>query len=310
MKRGIRRALLVVAVMGLVAFAYGLWLWHGTPDVSALQTERPTTTALLRLREHERKPDAQLAPEDWMPLQRMPLLACAVVKAEDRKFFRHGGFDWGEIRFALQDAVLTGRLRGASTITGQLARTLFLSPERTLGRKLRETFLVRDLERTLPKQRILELYLNTIEWGDGVYGAKAASREYFGKSPETLTPFEAATLASLIAAPRAPLVGPNLDRFTRAHARVLRQLYYSRLITRQQRYEAELAWRTLLTSHAEASSPVRFTSSSTPETALKSHDGLAPLLAHECDLNSEVAAPEAGPTTDAPPSPTPTTAGP
>ncbi|MBJ6759806.1 transglycosylase domain-containing protein [Myxococcaceae bacterium JPH2] len=296
--------------MGLGAFAYGLWLWHGTPDVSSLQTERPTTTALLQLREHDRKPDAQLAPEDWMPLERMPLLACSVVKAEDMKFFRHSGFDWREIRLAAQQAVLTGRLRGASTITAQLARTLFLSPERSLERKLRETFLVRDLEATLSKKRILELYLNTIEWGDGVYGARAAAREYFGKSPETLTPFESATLASLIAAPRAPLVGANLDRFNRSHARVLRQLYRSRIITRETLKEAELTRRALLAPRPETSVPVSFATMRLPEPAQVTRDDLAPFLAQECGLDIESSAPGMMSTTDSAPSPTPTTAGP
>lgn len=231
MFQGVSRILLFTILCGT---AYVFSIWRNTPDVRHLKTLQPSTTALLLLREKERNSEAHLLPAEWVPLEGMSLLACAVVKAEDRMFFRHGGFDWSEVRSALNQAWRTGRIRGASTISAQLGRTLFLSPERSIDRKLKEVMLVRRLEDELTKARILELYLNTIEWGDGLYGATAASRAYFNKTPATLDAFEAVALASLIAAPRSPLVGDNLTRFTRVHARVLRQLYRSGFITKEE----------------------------------------------------------------------------
>ncbi|MBZ4330217.1 MULTISPECIES: biosynthetic peptidoglycan transglycosylase [unclassified Corallococcus] len=271
----------MASVACVFALIYVAWLWVDTPDVTHLKTQRPSTTALMWLRERERAPQARLLPEDWIPVEHMPLLACAVVKAEDRMFFRHGGFDWHETRVALWQAWRTGHLRGASTMTAQLARTLFLSPERSLERKLREAFLVQDLEKALSKRDILELYLNTIEWGDGVYGAADAARQYFGKPPDVLDPFEAATLASLIPAPGAPLVGKNLDRFNRSHARVLRQLYRSRIITQEERDAAEASRRTGLSDAATTPWP-------THHAWVPRHD-LMPFLDQECGLEDELA---------------------
>lgn len=132
-----------------------------------------------------------------------PLLALAVVANEDRRFFQHRGFDLEEIGTALRDAWRTGRPpRGASTISQQLVKNLFLSGERSLVRKLREVAYTALLEAQFSKAEILALYLSVIEWGDGVYGAAEASARYFGIEPDVLTLDQAALLSAVIPAPR------------------------------------------------------------------------------------------------------------
>ena len=118
----------------------------------------------------------------WVPYRRIsPHLKRAVIVAEDSAFFDHEGIDVEQIREALEDALEKGDTpRGASTITQQLAKNLYLSPSRDPLRKLRELIITRRLEAALPKARILEIYLNVVEWGDGIWGAEAASRAYFG----------------------------------------------------------------------------------------------------------------------------------
>ncbi|NNE35199.1 MAG: monofunctional biosynthetic peptidoglycan transglycosylase [Rhodothermales bacterium] len=122
----------------------------------------------------------------------------AVVAAEDTRFFEHGGFDWE----AIQEAYEEGGRRGGSTISQQLAKNLFLTTHRSYVRKALEVPLTFLTEIFLPKERILDIYLNVVEWGEGVYGAEAASRAYFGKSAAGLTRTEAAALASCLPNPR------------------------------------------------------------------------------------------------------------
>jgi monofunctional biosynthetic peptidoglycan transglycosylase len=183
-----------------------------------------------------REAELGLAPgtyrSEWVPLDRIsPVLICAVVKAEDRGFFRHQGFEWEQMRRAVAQMARGGIRAGGSTITQQTARNLFLSPERTIGRKLREGLIAGRLEVALPKERILAIYLNTIEWGEGVWGIDAASRYYFDKEPSVLDAFESILLASLVAAPRRPLAGANAERARKVQFRLLHQLYVSRLLT-------------------------------------------------------------------------------
>jgi monofunctional biosynthetic peptidoglycan transglycosylase len=130
-----------------------------------------------------------------------------VVKAEDPRFFTHRGIDWREMVQVLRRRLRGGALRGLSTITQQLARNLFLSPRRALSRKALEGVIALRLERAFDKLRILEIYLNVVEWGDGVWGIEAASRHYFDRSPAELDAFESAFLAALLPAPRRPLQG-------------------------------------------------------------------------------------------------------
>lgn len=214
-------ALLALAVAGCV-----IAMIVTTPDVDHLRTTNPTQTAYMRLRG---EPD----PIDWIALDDVsPYLVCAVVKAEDRGFFRHAGFEWGQVRKAVS-GYLVGHARiGGSTITQQLARNLYLGPERSIRRKIREGLIARRLEDALDKRRILELYLNAVEWGDGVWGIKQAARAHFDKHPAELELSEAVALASLLPAPRAPLAGRNLARAQKVQRRVLHQMRVSNLIDR------------------------------------------------------------------------------
>ena len=194
-KKGWRRAGAVLAVC--IAAALALF-WVTLPSAEPLRHANPSTTALIEARlqkKHRRN-------QHWVPLAQIsPWLRDAVVDSEDARFYEHHGFDSVETGIAIEQAAEGERVRGASTITQQLAKNLWLGEQRSLWRKLREYFLARRLE-TLGKPRILELYLNVVEWGDGIYGADAAARVWFGKPASELQPEEAAVLAAMLPAPR------------------------------------------------------------------------------------------------------------
>jgi monofunctional biosynthetic peptidoglycan transglycosylase len=192
-----RWALLILLGSILLLTGYGLFLWLTLPDVAYLSRQNPKQTALMRARGG--KPV-----QSWVALDRISeRLIQAVLMGEDAGFYGHEGFDFYEIREALERNWEEGRiLRGASTISQQLAKNLFLESERTYGRKLKEALLTYRLEQALSKKRILEIYLNVIEWGDRIYGAEAASRNVFGKSASELDAAEAALLAAMIPSPR------------------------------------------------------------------------------------------------------------
>jgi monofunctional biosynthetic peptidoglycan transglycosylase len=234
-----RRWVAAAAAVTLLAAGAAALLASG-PDVSPLAGQPPGATAYMRLRAAESGARA-LPRVRWLPLDSVsPLLACAVVKAEDDAFFRHGGIDWGRTRHAA-GAWLAGQGGGgASTLSQQLARNLYLSPQPTLKRKLREAVIARRLDSALGKRRVLELYLNVAEWGDGVWGVDAASRRWLGKPAAAAEPFEAAFLASLLAAPRRPLERANLARAHRTQRRVVNQLYGAGLLDGEE-------WRTAIT---------------------------------------------------------------
>jgi monofunctional biosynthetic peptidoglycan transglycosylase len=138
----------------------------------------------------------------WKPLSEIsPNLQRAVIASEDAKFCQHNGFDWAAVDKAIEHNQAGGNMRGASTISMQTAKNLFLWPERNLLRKGAEAYLTVWLEALLPKKRILELYLNEIEWGPGLYGAEAAAREYFGVSAAHLTSYQAALMATALPNP-------------------------------------------------------------------------------------------------------------
>ena len=148
-----------------------------------------------------------------------------MVVAEDIRFFAHGGVDLGEVEDALERAVERKELpRGASTITQQLAKNLWLTPSRSPLRKGREAILAWQLERTLTKRRILELYLNVAEFGPGCYGVEAAARRYFGKSAADVTPLEAAQLAASLPNPRVWHPGSTGRGYQAYVSRILRRV--------------------------------------------------------------------------------------
>ena len=187
-------------------FGYLAYVYLTLPDVSSLRTANPATTAFIELRVREARAKGHPARREqrWVGYSRIsPTLKRAVLVAEDAAFWRHEGIDVDEIRKSLERDLEQGRFsRGGSTITQQLAKNLYLTPSKNPLRKLKELLIARRLEAQLSKRRILELYLNVIEWGDGVYGAEAAAREHFGKSAVSLTADEAALLAGAIVNPR------------------------------------------------------------------------------------------------------------
>jgi monofunctional biosynthetic peptidoglycan transglycosylase len=192
---------------GLAAsFAMLAYTWLTLPDVRELRREPPGSTAFMRIRAAEAeaagRPVRQV--QRWVPYSRIsPMLAKAVRVSEDAAFWDHDGIDLGEIKASIQDNWTKGKaLRGASTITQQLAKNLYLSPSRNPYRKVAELFITRRLEAELSKTRIFELYLNVIEWGDGIWGAEAAAQTYFGVSASDLSTEQAALLAAAIVNPR------------------------------------------------------------------------------------------------------------
>ena len=203
------------AVFGLLAYLY-LTL----PDVRPLETENPLTTAFMELRGREaralgREPRSV---RRWVSYRNIsPELKRAVLVAEDSAFWKHEGIDLDQLQESIELDWARGQLlRGGSTITQQLAKNLYLSPSRNPLRKLREWIIARRLEAELSKGRILELYLNVIEWGDGIYGADAAARTYFHVPASALDAREAAMLA-------AAIINPRLLNPARPSARLLRR---------------------------------------------------------------------------------------
>ena len=198
------------------------------PDVGKLKSSNPDTTALIEARQHqaERKGRPIGVQWTWVPLSRIsPHLRHAVVVSEDASFFVHEGFDWEGIKDAALYNIGKGEFkRGGSTITQQLAKNLYLSPERSIFRKAHEALIARTLELRLSKERILELYLNVAEWGNGVYGAEAAARHHFKKSARDLTPGEAAWLAAILPSPRRYDPLRKTSALTKRHARILRKM--------------------------------------------------------------------------------------
>lgn len=194
--------------------------------MSALKTAWPKTTAFMERRKTELARSGQSSRLEWtpVPLSRISRsLPLAVVAGEDARFYEHNGVDWEAVRGALEKDWESRNLRhGASTITQQLAKNLYLSPKRTPWRKLREWAIARGLEAKLTKRRILELYLNVVELGPRTFGAEAATRRYFGKSASDLSDLEAATLAAVIPSPRIYDPVRHPQRVARRAQRILR----------------------------------------------------------------------------------------
>lgn len=201
-----RRVLAGAAFAALVAAGATIIVLLATlPDPASLADEWPESTAYMRLRSAQADAEGRRLRISYspVPISRIPeSVQRAVRVAEDAAFFQHEGFDWYEMRQAVDKALEEGTApRGASTITQQLARNLYLSPNRNPLRKLREALITERLEARLSKRRIFELYLNVIEFGPGIFGVDAAARRYFGEPVAGVGRREAAQLAATIPAP-------------------------------------------------------------------------------------------------------------
>jgi monofunctional biosynthetic peptidoglycan transglycosylase len=224
------------------------------PRVADLQTKNPETTSMIetRLKEAREQGREPKRVQQWVPLARIsPNLQRAVLAGEDSNFVAHNGFDYEAIQRAWDEGSklsekeakeegdndpsdwipdLSRFKRGGSTVSQQLAKNLYLSSERTAARKIKEAAITYFMERSLSKCRILEIYLNVIEWGDGVYGAEAAAQVYFRKPAASLTPQEAAFLSAMIPSP-LNIFNPqkNLRRVQRRQRVILRGMNSVRL---------------------------------------------------------------------------------
>lgn len=195
---GFTLAAVLVTVFLVQAWYYARLLWWAQ--------HAPATTAFMERRLEQmraRDPRARLQ-HRWVPYERIAApLKRAVVAAEDARFLDHEGFDWEAIQKAIEKNERRGRVvAGASTISQQLAKNLFLSGERSWLRKGQEAVITAMLEQAMSKRRILELYLNFAEWGEGVFGAEAAARHHFGVSARSLDDEQAAYLAAILPSPR------------------------------------------------------------------------------------------------------------
>ena len=223
-----RVALRWLAAVGAAGFALAAYVYLTLPDVRPLATTNPTTTAFMEMRAREAanrgRPLRQV--HRWIPYMRIsPSLKRAVLVAEDSGFWEHEGVDLEQIRASVEVNLERGQaVRGASTITQQLAKNLYLSPSRNPIRKLKELIIARRLEAALPKARILEIYLNVIEWGDGIWGAEAAAQKYFGTSASAVVASQAALMAGAIINPRVLNPANPNPRLLRRQRRIMRRM--------------------------------------------------------------------------------------
>ena len=196
---GGRAALLLIGLIltyQLWIFAHVVWWNFYNPSTSAFMEDRLEVL-------QEKNPDANLR-HKWVPYKKISMnLKRALVASEDANFLEHEGFDWEAMQKAYEKNLKKGKVvAGGSTISQQLAKNLFLSGQRSVFRKLEEAIITVMIEAVMDKRRIFEIYLNIIEWGNGVYGAEAASRYYFRKSASELDAWEAAKLAAMVPNPR------------------------------------------------------------------------------------------------------------
>ncbi|MBI4843831.1 MAG: monofunctional biosynthetic peptidoglycan transglycosylase [Nitrospirae bacterium] len=198
-----KKALLIIflIIAGIIAFQFVY------PNISVLKKENPKKTAFMKYREEEWARDGKKyrITQKWVPLSSIsPYLIKAVLIGEDDKFWSHEGFDYEAIQKAVEKDVKAKKFKlGASTISQQLAKNLFLSPSKSPVRKIREAIITWRMEKTLSKKRILELYLNVAEWGDkGIFGIEAAARHYYNKPASALGHEEASRLAAVLPNPR------------------------------------------------------------------------------------------------------------
>ena len=188
-----------------LGFLFYLASFFFFPQIRTLKKENPGKTAFMEYREKEWRETGKplRIRQNWIPLGRIsPYLVKAVIIAEDDKFWSHEGFDFEAIRKAIEKDLKAKKFKwGASTISQQLAKNLYLTPSKNPVRKLKEAILTWRIEQALPKKRIIEIYLNVVEWGEGIFGAEAAARHYYGKNAAALGPEEAARLAVVLPNP-------------------------------------------------------------------------------------------------------------
>jgi monofunctional glycosyltransferase len=208
----------------LSALLLGVGRYAFYPDVATLRRGNPGKTSFMEFREREWEAKGKkfAVRRQWVSLARVsPYLIKAVIIAEDDKFWSHKGFDFDAMEKALEKDLEKGKFRfGGSTISQQLAKNLYLTPSKNPVRKLKEAIITWRIERALSKRRILELYLNVVEWGEGVFGIEAASLHYYGKPSSSLGPEEAARLAAVLPNPRR-FKATGTSRYVERRAKII-----------------------------------------------------------------------------------------
>ena len=196
----------ILVFLVLFALVAGIGVYMVYPDVARLKKENPKKTSFMEYREEEwrKKGKKVRIQKKWVSLgQISPYIMKAVIIAEDDKFWSHKGFDLDAIQKAIEKDIEKGKFKlGGSTISQQLVKNLYLTPSKNPLRKAKEAIITWRLEKALNKRRILELYLNVVEWGEGIFGIEAAAQHHYGKPAIALSPQEAARLAAVLPNPR------------------------------------------------------------------------------------------------------------
>ncbi|EKD42787.1 MAG: Monofunctional biosynthetic peptidoglycan transglycosylase [uncultured bacterium] len=225
------RSLFKIILAGIFLLSAS-FVWN-MPNMSWLIIHNPTQTPFM---DYQREKLVRLNQEPeilqiWVSYENIaPSLKRAVLAAEDDTFFDHNGFNWKEIKKAYYKNLKDKKYhRGASTITQQLVKNLYLGPQKSIYRKLKEALFTIQMEHTLPKERIFELYLNLIEWGPGIFGVEAASEFYFKKNAKSLSESQAAYLAALIPNP-LKFSQPGYSGFTKKRALMIQKRSYAQLL--------------------------------------------------------------------------------
>lgn len=198
--KNFRKFILILLFLGIVDVSrYFLY-----PNINAIQETSPIPTAFMQYRENEwaeQNRDMHIT-HTWVSMKNIsPNIIKAVLIGEDDGFYHHDGFDVKGMENAIERSIKKGTLAGGSTISQQLSKNLYLSPSKNPVRKLKEAIITWRIEKTLSKRRILEIYLNVAEWGDGIFGIEAAARHYYHKSAKNLTAREASRLAAVLPNP-------------------------------------------------------------------------------------------------------------
>jgi monofunctional biosynthetic peptidoglycan transglycosylase len=211
----VKKWTIALTLVVLSAIMLSIAFYFVYPDVSTLRKANPIKSAFMEYRENEwlQQGKKKKIVQQWAPLSQIsPYVIKAVIIAEDDKFWSHEGFDFDAMQKALEKDLKQKKFKvGGSTISQQLAKNLYLSPSKNPIRKLKEAVLTWRIERNLSKKRIIELYLNVAEWGDGLFGIEAAAQRYYSKSASDLSAIESAKLAAVLPNPRrySPVGGSN-----------------------------------------------------------------------------------------------------
>ncbi|RYZ73370.1 MAG: hypothetical protein EOP09_01985 [Proteobacteria bacterium] len=218
-------SVLTLAGAGVTGFYLYRWYTREFPEVALLKTHYPHLT-YLGPKEPVRVQLKKNAPASWSKLGSIaPAAVGAIVVSEDWAFFQHDGVDTKQLKEAIKEDMEKGKFaRGASTITMQVVKNVFLSKEKTLYRKAKEFLLAMEMNEDVPKKRVLEVYLNIAEWGEGIFGITAASHRYFQKSPSQLSPKEGAFLAMLLPSPKRYSQSYRSKELTRYANRTVKQI--------------------------------------------------------------------------------------